>query len=307
VLVAPAEVANAAALEADRLRAEIARLLAEAERSRERIAELEAALSAREKTESEAAAKAAAAAGPAGRRGGRSLYQLASLGDADAICDQALDRGDLESLWILGLSLLVMGEEGYDKLLELFAQMTESTESKRVREAFEAWGDSSEMLAGRFLRDLFDHQEDVLKFMLHLNGRDPESMPQPLRSMREDFLREVCRDAGPFVFGFCDADNPEIQDGYASLYENMLEGDLAQDQSRARNVIQSLAQLRGEAATDVLLRLLDRAPPSLAPHVVLALGFQGNRRALPVIEGLLATATEGDLARALSAAIKLLK
>lgn len=107
------------------------------------------------------------------------------------------------------------------------------------------------------------------------------------------------------ILGFSGSEAPEIQDGFLEIFRRDLEGDMS---SRgARSAIRGLAQLQSEGATDMLLGLLPLASDNQLAEVISALGFQGNRRALPVLRALRDQVQDQKIAQALDAAIKVLE
>jgi HEAT repeat protein len=247
---------------------------------------------------SEEAVKPEVAEGPG--IGSPPAYQLASAGEADAIFRQAIERGDVNALIQLGSALLTLGEPGFDKLIELFGQLDKAA---RDDKAVKFWL-NPEMAAGRFFRAAADRHEEVLRMLLYLNSRDPATLPGELGRLRKNL---VSSEVGSMILGFSGSEAPELQNGFLEIFRQDLEGDLNGNPRAAKSAIYGLAQLPSEQATDVLLELLPRASDNLLAEVIAALGFQGNRRSLPVLQALRNQVQDTRTVQAIDAAIKVLE
>lgn len=283
--------------ENQRLREELRRLEEERAGDLDRLDELTRLL---EEAPASAAAAAVTAApatagGPATLPPRRLPYTLASVDEADAIYDEAVERTDFEALWKLGAVLLGMGEPGYEKLIALLSRFNQDMENS---ESARRWM-NSEMLAGRFLRDFAAHHEEFLRFSLYVNSRDPQSLPEPLRELR----RELQGELGGILLGFHDGGDPEIDAGFLRMYEDVLREEAAAKPHEVRRAVRALAQLRGDAATDLLIEVAARVPIENLADVVLALGFQGNPRAVPALQALRENVDNPKVIEAIDAAL----
>jgi HEAT repeat protein len=109
------------------------------------------------------------------------------------------------------------------------------------------------------------------------------------------------------ILGFSGSEAPELQNGFLEIFRQDLEGDLSGNPRAVKSAIYGLAQLPSEQATDVLLELLPRASDNLLGEVISALGFQGNRRSLPVLQALRNQVQDPRTVQAIDAAIKVLE
>jgi HEAT repeat protein len=119
--------------------------------------------------------------------------------------------------------------------------------------------------------------------------------------------RELTRELGGIILGFYDGDDPAIHDGFLRIYERRLGKNGSARPHEMRQAVRGLAQVRSEAATDLLLEALDRVPADVVPEVVLALAYQGNVRALPALEALRQTTRDAKLLMVITSAIKALR
>jgi hypothetical protein len=179
---------------------------------------------------------------------------------------------DLETIWLLGLSLLGLGEEGYAKLMELFARFEEEVEQDELF-ARHAQG---KLPIGRFLRDLIAHDEEVLRFLLYLQEADSESLPRNLQLVQKLAVDDV----GGLLLGMYRGDARDIHEGYAALFRRELE------RGNARDAVLGLAQLRSDRATDALLEHLASDKADDPDYVLRAIGYQGNPRAIHALRAL---------------------
>jgi hypothetical protein len=117
--------------------------------------------------------------------------QLRSPGEADGLMADLLSRGDLEGLLLLAADLLGRGEEGYEKLLELSGPFDKELRKGRDSGLFKLW-DNPEVLLGPLFRLASQHDEDLLRFLIYLEGRpaDPE-LPKFVREMRKGLSEEM--------------------------------------------------------------------------------------------------------------------
>ncbi len=228
-------------------------------------------------------------------------YRLASADEADTIYQDAVARGDLEALWTLAAVLLSMGEPGYEKAIALFEQFSKTAEGD---EPFRQWM-RDPLVIGRFVRAAADHHEDFLRFALHLKDKDPEKLPKPVRSIQKEFLHSEERN---ILLGFFDGADQGIRDGYLDVIESDAEKAIsAGNEGDLSIALRGLAQLRGERATDILLGLTPRVPEKHLDLLALALGYQGNPRALVTLKTLRARATDSRLQQVIDSAIRLLE
>ena len=238
------------------------------------------------------------------RRWAPGVPQLASVDEADALFEDSMKRFDLAALWQLGAALLGMGEPGYEKLMEL---LTRFVEDAGQDDGFRPWL-QNEIMMGRFLRAVADNHENLLRFAVYLNAKDPETLPEAARHVKRGLTGEVA----PLILGFYHGEDPEIERGFLSMYQRKLDESMLGDPTRAnladaRQAIQCLAQLRSDAATDTLVGLVDRIPPSVAPELVSAIAFQGNPRAIPALESLRSATKDEQLAKLIDVALQRLR
>ena len=97
------------------------------------------------------------------------------LAEADRLAPELASRGDIEGLWLLAAELLTLGEAGFEKVLTLAELIDPDQEGGR---AFRALWRKEEQIAGRFLRAVGQHTEDLLRFGLYLSAQDPGDLPK---------------------------------------------------------------------------------------------------------------------------------
>lgn len=294
--------ARADALEREKedLSSAIEKLLSEG-RSAKKDGEALGAEDGQEEAKAKADGKDAQKRTPSASRGRkRDLpYHLGSADEADGIFQDAMARGDLEGLMGLAAALLELGEDGYAKLADLFVPFEE-----KIRED-PAFGEllDKPLLAGQFLRALADNDESLLRFALYLENSDPETLPKPLQEVRRELGRSELR---PILLGFYEGGDPDIEKGFLDVFQRELEAE--NEGRRMEEAVQGLAQLHSEESTDLLLGLIQRSPsPNVLPGIVMALGIQGNRKAIPALQELRSATEDARAVAAIDAAIRLLE
>jgi hypothetical protein len=284
--------ARLAELEQDNadLRRELDRLRAE-ERNTRKAREAEAKKEAR---------KEAPAVPATGKRS--ASFKLESLDEVDTIFKEALTRGDIKTLLEIAASLIDLGEEGYEKLGELSGQLEQVVQQKD----FVGLWLQSPMLLGRMLRAAADHDEGILRFILHLQGTDPEDLPPFFREVRQETGR---RWLWTVLLGFQEGDDPSIERGFTDLLQRDLDEGIPSDPQKAAEAIHGLAQLRSPESFDLLLGIIDRVPEHLLGELALALALRGDPRAIPALRSARDQfhGEDSDLLQSIDAAIRLLE
>ena len=221
----------------------------------------------------------------AGRRRPRSIQRIEQ---ADSVFEAAVEGYDPEALIQLMADLLRFGEEGYEKLIEIFAELEhEEGNSSAFEEILATLG---EAYVGRIFRMLADHHDEVLRFGLYVLRRDASSLPGPLAEFRSDFHHFA-----PLLIGLHDDRNPELELETVAVFREYYFGEATRALSsnpRTVNAIRALGQIHLDESTELLLELLGRAPPALLDPLITTLGLQGNPRALPALENLRLTVSE---------------
>jgi hypothetical protein len=267
---------------ADDRGAEIARL-------RSRIGELERDAAAR-KAEAPLPAeekRAAPPEKPAAERVAAGLppVSLSSAADADAIYADALARADVDGLIALGAALLAMGDEGYEKALALLEKLGKEA---GLDPRLELLG-RNDLYAPRLLRSVEENHENLLRFGLWLMQKDPEKMRLPEKEIQ-------------LLLGFWQGRDPEIEEGYLSLFREKAEKEKAGG-GMDSDIVRALAQIRSDASTDYLVEMMADAPPDRLGEIVAALWYQKSPRALPALRALRASTPDANLMGLLDGAI----
>lgn len=291
------------------LRAEIASLKSDLDASRGRAqslgeklgdAERRAAQAAAELAGAQAAdAEAEKAEAPEPKRKPGQPYLLSSIEDADRLAAEILAKGDIEALWLLGADLLALGTPGYEKIVELLAELGKDNE--RFEHIGQLWN-RPEMFIGPFLRAVATHDEDLLKFGLFLGSKTAEELPPPLRDMR----RELDDELGPILLGFYDGGDPEILDGYTEWYRGQIDAKVAAGED-VDDEIQGLGQIPTPAAERIILDILPRTEGRAREAAVRALAWRRSEAAVPILQSLLETTQDARLRALLGAALRYLQ
>ena len=293
---------DAKADETKALRRELSSSESLAKRLRERIAELgkrptsAAALASASHDENTEDAASEASAKSAPERGGEP-YVLESFDEADALVQDFLEKGDLQSIWLLGADLLAYGEPGYDKILEL-AKIFDDKEA--VEDLFKDLWREEEMIIGPFLRTVAENSEELLRFQLHLDGKDPASMP----GMLQEFHREFDDELGGIILGYDGLEDDQLRDAYMQRFRQRLAPEGLADERRARDLIRNLSQMPSEEAVDLLLDLAGRVPKKLLPTVLRSLAWQRSPRAIPLLRELSTNSSDPETASVAQAALQ---
>ncbi|MEM7263403.1 MAG: hypothetical protein AAF488_15545 [Planctomycetota bacterium] len=221
---------------------------------------------------------------------------VVSVDRAKAMAEDLLDRGDLRGLWLLAAHLLAEGEPGYEMLDELFTwfdgAMRERPEMGRLLR-------HQELVAGRFFHDVVNHNESLLRYGLHLLSKERDELSKPVARFAKEFEDEV----GALLLGMYDGDDPEILGGYVDHYRSLAESGRRLDDE----LINAIAQIPTEQATDLLFDLLDGKGNAASDDVVGALLWQRNPRALNALREFEKTVTDERLQAQVAAAIRALE
>ena len=230
-------------------------------------------------------------------RKGSSAIHLESVDDAERLAAQLMQNRDIEGMWLLGMELLGHGEEGFAKVVELMGWL--EANMQEFEGAMRLWRDE-EIIIGRFLHSLGEHDEELLRFGLYLDRIAGDGLPKPLQELH----RELDDEIGAVLLGYYQGDDPEIFDGYTRFLAGSLEGANARN---ARDAVRALSQIPTDGATDLLIDMLQKGDPQMARTVVPALAWQGSERALPVLRELLRTTTDERMIQMIEGAIRLLE
>ncbi|MFQ5655260.1 MAG: hypothetical protein ACE5GW_11090, partial [Planctomycetota bacterium] len=276
--------------ERDTLLSERDSLREELDDARERITDLRRRIGKLEALESAGPTTAEGSAGAAQARPARHERErrLASPEEAEAAFDEAMARGDLEALFLVALDLLTFGEPGYealDALIERFFGIMTSNADRLPIERL--WG-QEEVLVGRLLRHFGGQEEDVLRYGLYLDSRDPESLPRPLESFVDGLFFE---EAGIFLLGYYDGGDPEILDGYLEAYRRRAFGDRRGGRVD-RDLIAGIGNIPGPGAAELLGELLESDPGSRVNDIIRALAMNGSDTAIATLQDLKESASD---------------
>ena len=240
------------------------------------------------------AVESAIGTGPGGRL-------LQRIDEADALASEFFRRGDLEGLWTLGMELATFGEAGFEKIVEV-AKQFETEPNKRLLNLL--WREE-EMLTGRFMADLTERSEDVLRLMLHLEEKDPETVPQMLGALAKGFSG---RELGSIVLGMYDGDDSALLDRcLTSMHRDSKRLLESQDWRRLSNLSHAAAQIPSPAASAFLVDLVEKVPPQLQRSIVRSLAFQRTAEVLPVLRRLALESADSETQEVASAALQLLE
>ncbi|MEM7263820.1 MAG: sigma-70 family RNA polymerase sigma factor [Planctomycetota bacterium] len=218
-----------------------------------------------------------------------------SMDEVDRIAKDALEREDLETLWLLAAELIQQGEGGYEKLIEI-AQDVDNP--KRT----ELW-ESEELLAGPFLSTMTGHLDHVLDFALYLDREREEELPDLL----QDFQKEMMHETGVALLGYYHGENVQLLDRFVEKYRDRLAEHGIEGDRYGEDMVRAVGQIRSDAAFGLLEELLDQAEGRNQDIVVRALAWQGHPRALDLLERVRAGGGEDGSREVLEAAIRYLK
>lgn len=226
---------------------------------------------------------------------------IASVAEADGALRDLILRGDIEGLWLLGADLLALGEEGYEKIIEL-SNLLEPL-IKENPAVMNLWR-SEEIFIGSFAQALSDNHEELLRFGLYLQDIDPSAMDGPVEEFQEELLDEM----GAVLLGYYRGGDPEILGGYVDAFRTQIpEGQIEGNNRDARRAANALAQIGTEESTDLLIDMLGRSQGRVATDVVGALAWQGNPRALAALRAYRGHVTDDALAAAIDMALRFLE
>ena len=221
---------------------------------------------------------------------------LNALEEATPIFEELIGRGDLEGLWLLAADLLRLGEPGYEKIIELAAELGPRAQRDS---AIELLWKSEDLLLGRFFADATSSVEDLLGFTLHLQEKSPGELPKPIKELREAAYREI----GIAMLGIYRGNDRDLLGRYVELHRGVLEPRGSPQQGRRegqpKDSIRALGQIPTEESTDILLELLENPelPQKLQEEVVRSLAWQRNDRALPALRARLQKLTGAHISK----------
>ncbi len=223
---------------------------------------------------------------------------ISSVDEADSVVADFVARGDVEGLFGVLSELLFMGEEGYDKIVEIAAQF----DDEKIFERFMSlWTqhDGFLMVNGALARDLARNAEGILHFARYLEGRDPSQLPSIVREIHGEIDDHI----GLMVFGMYDGQDKELLDTFSARCQRRV----AEDKKVRAETIMILGLIGTNAARDILLEYAETAPTDRMFDVARSLARIGDPQALPVLRDLRQRATDVRDIDGIDAAIRLLE
>ena len=239
--------------------------------------------------------------GPARLAGNtKDRYVIQSIDEADGAIDDLIARGDIQGIWLLAADLLGLGEPGFEKLIEL----SKFRDDKEKAQSIQNLWSREEFFMGTFMRDLAAHSDDVLRFGLYLDDRNPAELP----GFIQEIQREFDDDFGPILFGMYGGDDVELLDAHVARYRRIVEAGT----HRGREVkLDEIAGIVGhiptEAALDLLEDIARRAPANRRRDIATAMAWKRDARFLPILEAWKNEPADDRTLRTIEAAIRMLR
>ncbi len=206
------------------------------------------------------------------------IKQAGFLTSIDAAADEldaALKSDNVINLWKLFFDLLARGPAGYDKIIEL-APVFE----RNMKESRPWWTRQEELVMGPFFRELTDHGEDMIKFVLYLDTVEEDRLGKSAKRLRDRFLTE---DMGPILLGYMQVRDPKL---ITLIEDHLIERLDVVSPYRKREVIRSMAQIPGERLTKVLVYEIDGEDWSKDRSILSALRFRKDPSAIKLLSKL---------------------